>query len=362
MIPASTHIAALALLFSGTLSTPMGEEAFGNEPVLENEEWAGGVVALANDPHRVYRRWVNGNEEFFFSGDSADVNAALARFAEIEVELREVILLPQAGSTRSFDDKRVVYGWRLYAPSGICLGMARKAPSPLYPAQATLTVHVTSSIQLAKLDLPAGVSLLGPADLVQRYAAATEGAEHSQRASLKLALEQLESRTKSKSEERASHNEALRELIVATRGVDLELGYDEQENRFTGALVNRRSVPVTIVLPGDGSEPGMRTPHIRWDIRDAETGERMSTGWIGCGNIDAMRAEEIVTLAPGQRQPISVTRRLWTPGRYRVVLRYDNDPKRGIPRGHDDAPEVLALVHSSDRLVLASRPIEVTVR
>ena len=39
----------------------------------------------------------------------------------------------------------------------------------------------------------------------------------------------------------------------------------------------------------------------------------------------------------------------------------DNDPKRGILSGQD-APDVLALVRSSDRLILASRPIEVTVR
>ena len=39
----------------------LGEESFGNDPVLANEEWAPGVLAVANDPSRVYRRWINGN-------------------------------------------------------------------------------------------------------------------------------------------------------------------------------------------------------------------------------------------------------------------------------------------------------------
>ena len=74
-----------------------------------------------------------------------------------------------------------------------------------------------------------------------------------------------------------------------------------------------------------------------------------------------MRAEEFVTLAPGERKPITVWQRIPIPGRYRVVLRYDNDPERGLPRGQDD-PKVLDLVRSTERLIIASRPLEVTIR
>lgn len=58
-----------------------GEESFGNSPVGDNPEWSRGVLAVANHPSRVYRRWINGNESFFFAGAAADLNAALEAFA-----------------------------------------------------------------------------------------------------------------------------------------------------------------------------------------------------------------------------------------------------------------------------------------
>lgn len=378
---AAPALAALALLVSAhaagppvSASTPLaldpsspgtpasGEEQFGNAPVPANDEWSPGVLAVANDPHRVYRRWVNGNEEFFFAGDTEAVESALARFAAIEAEVREVVLMPNAGRTRSFEDREVAFGWRLYAPSGICLAMSRATAMPAYPPHATLTVHAGGDVDLAKLSIPPGVTLLGPEDLAHRYRSAASATrdEHA-RTTLEHALEQLAPIVEPEDAAAARRLEAVNELLHAARGVSLELAFDEEEGLLSASLVNRRKTPVTLVLPGDGSELGARTPEVRWSIRDAETGEPRPAGWIGCGNIDPMRADEVVTLAPGERRATTVLRRLPQPGRYRVVLHYWNDPSRGLPSGQVD-PAVLARVRSSERLLLASRPIVVNVR
>ncbi len=352
MILLTTHVAALALTLSSPVEPALGEEQFGNAAVPVNEEWATGVDRLANDSHRVYRRWVNGNEEFFFKGTTRDLNAALIWFARTAADVHEVHLLPWTGKTASFEGVEVAYDWRLYAPSGICLAMAEDSASPVYPTHAILTIHLTESIWLRRLSIPAGVTLFGPEELATRYRAAGAPAAH--------ALEQLEMQTKPRNEDQARRNEAVNAHIEATRDVDLELSYDHGDKLFHAAIVNRRTTPVTIVLPGDGSHAGARTPSIDWQVLDTKTGDDRTPGWFGCGTFGGIRAEEIVTLAPGERRPITVWGRLPGPGRYLVALRYDNDPARGLLRGQVDS-NVLALVRSSERLILTSRAIELVV-
>ena len=355
MTYATIPLVAFAVFAAAAVPYSLGEEQFGNAPVEKNDDWAEGVVTVTNDLHRVYRRWVNGNEEFFFKGDANAINAALARFAQIKARVREVVLLPFLGSTRSFGDKPVAHDWRLYVPSGLCLSAARSTPSPMQPVEATLTVHVSDAVQLGHLDFPAGVYLVGPDELASRYRMAAAGLVKPLRRLAASALEQLEAKVRA-----TPVLDALREHTHATRGVDLEVEYDAVSRRFRGALVNRRRAPVTIVVPGDGSEAGMRTPHTRWEITDPGTGENKGIGWIGCGTINSMRPEEIVTLQPGQRRSFVYWKAVPPPGRYRVVVHYDNDPTWGDAAA--PATPILALIRRSDRLVLTSKAIEITVR
>jgi len=145
----------------------MGTEAFGNKPVANNEEWAAGVLAVANDPHRTYTRWVNGNEDFCFCGDADAVNAALVKFAAVAAPVRQVTLLPGRGLTKSFEKKDVPYDWRLHAPSGIYLGML-KLQGDAVGGHAALEVRIHDDLKAADLRVPAGLELVRPRDLADR--------------------------------------------------------------------------------------------------------------------------------------------------------------------------------------------------
>ncbi len=432
---APLSFAAFTLTLTTLPASPLGEEEFGNSPVRANEEWAGGVLAVANDRSRVYRRWVNGNEDFCFKGDAEAVNAALAAFAKIDADVAEVVLMPDAGRMLSFDGKEVLYDWRLYAPSGLVLGAARRGGS-LYGAHATLTVHVTGkAFQVGDLELPASVKLLGPHDLLRRYVAGLEHEQEYPRASavgflgeLSFLPEAIEAicgalrddsatvrRTAARvltdagprgrsaiprlrelleettvTEERTEYKRAIKALaadpenqkdaklkrrvhklrkLLDGRQVELELERGDDESgrpRFVASLINRGTLPVLIVQPGDGSRVGWRTPHLRWEVRDAATNELVEEPGGGrCGNMNTIALEKMVTLAPGERCELHDwfgPPHLPAGGTYRITLRYDNDPAaelRGLSGPHP--PDALRLLRRSTPISVVSTPVKVTV-
>ncbi len=100
--------------------------------------------------------------------------------------------------------------------------------------------------------------------------------------------------------------------------------------RFVADLVNDGAEPITIVLPGDGSEWGMRTPIVRWNPPMLEG---------RCGNINPLKNDELVTLGAGERIRLKgwIHRpTLKEPGMYKVSLELENVPDlewRGVPLG-----------------------------
>ena len=63
--------------------------------------------------------------------------------------------------------------------------------------------------------------------------------------------------------------------------------------KFSAVLVNEGREPVTVVLPGDGSTVGWRTPVVRWNPATPAGGRR-------CGNINVLEPEEVVRSIPGR--------------------------------------------------------------
>jgi len=53
----------------------LGEEHFGNAALNEAnfQDWPG-IMPLVNHPSRVYHSWVNGNEHFYYRGDTPALN------------------------------------------------------------------------------------------------------------------------------------------------------------------------------------------------------------------------------------------------------------------------------------------------
>ena len=97
-------ILALAVLMSW-LARPaksMATEEIGNAPMneLNYQDWKG-VMPVIDHHSRVYQIWVNGNEHFYYSGETKLLNEVLENFAGVEGPVREVILRPGSGETKS---------------------------------------------------------------------------------------------------------------------------------------------------------------------------------------------------------------------------------------------------------------------
>lgn len=128
---------------------------------------------------------------------------------------------------------------------------------------------------------------------------------------------------------------------------------------FRAELINQGDKEVTIVMPGDGSECGWRTPIVRWS-------PPMGTGGGRCGNINALKASEVVTLKAGER--VAVSGWLGWPtlnkaGTHKVVLEIENVPGLewgGLPLGKHD-PATMERVRQSTAFKAVSNVVEVKV-
>jgi hypothetical protein len=135
-----------------------------------------------------------------------------------------------------------------------------------------------------------------------------------------------------------------------------------QRLRVEAFLQNRGSRPVTLILPGDGSRMGRRTPVIEWLF----TPGGKIRGFEGCGVLNAFRADEVFTLQPDETRIISqwvAPVELPPVSQCRAFLVYTNDP--GLPfmgalqRPHDRA--AIAQLLASDKCSVASNEIDITI-
>lgn len=132
---------------------------------------------------------------------------------------------------------------------------------------------------------------------------------------------------------------------------------------WTARLVNRGEGAVEVVLPGDGSSDGWRTPIVRWTVV-AEGESFAQLGGRRCGNINALQSDEVVTLRGGES--VSIDRyglfrpRLPESGSVSVSLSYENIPQlewQGIALGpHDSAS--MSRVRASAPLSLTSNLVQ----
>lgn len=166
------HAAALALFAGAGDLFALGTESFGNQPVVAQPEWPAGTADAVNLQSRVYSRWINGNESFFFRGATTDLQQALSAFAAIKVDPTlplEVIVVPIPGETKTFKGTAVACDWELRVPSGLYLARARKASAPdILPLQPSLVIFAGSkTVDLTAVRFPAGVKVIGPDELVE---------------------------------------------------------------------------------------------------------------------------------------------------------------------------------------------------
>lgn len=135
-------------------------------------------------------------------------------------------------------------------------------------------------------------------------------------------------------------------------------------------LVNKGDKPVSLVMPGDGSSSGWRTPLIGWSvIKKGEAGKHPNEVPLykgpRCKQMNPLQKSEIFTLQPGQSKKLewtSIPDQVDKPGTYRLVCYYANNPE--IPwhawRQHD--PEAIKLAQQSTKCFLRSNEIEIEVK
>lgn len=155
-------------LFLAVSAYGLGQEVFGDAPLGEPNyaDWPG-IMPTINHESRVYNSWVNGNEYFCYRGEETALNEVLARFAQSELPLREVFVLPGEGVRKTFDGVDLRYDWMLHIQGGISRAATEEAIAlDLYP---TLTIY-PRNFSLESINLPDGISLLDIHDLRERYA------------------------------------------------------------------------------------------------------------------------------------------------------------------------------------------------
>lgn len=137
-------------------------------------------------------------------------------------------------------------------------------------------------------------------------------------------------------------------------------------------LVNAGDAAVVLVLPGDGSRQGWRTPRVGFSaipLAGAEThpGEVPLSEFRSCGNINPIRSSEVFRLEPGERRNIERWMpflQLREPGMYRVVFYYQNVPDlriRGVLLGLGHEPGVEEAMRGSAPVFLVSNELLVEV-
>jgi hypothetical protein len=160
---------------------------------------------------------------------------------------------------------------------------------------------------------------------------------------------------------------------TAGSGVRLELRAGSGKATLDGPagfevwLVNDGPRAVTLVEPGDGSTAAWRTPIIQWSTSPSHQFERSPLpGRRMCGNVNALKVDEVFTLRLGQRHRLSN----WiggpllpSSGEARVAVRYLNDPARpfvGVSLGPPNEAAARA-IRGSTPIDLVSNQVTVNV-
>lgn len=162
----------------------MAEEQIGNQPLNEfNYQEHKDALRVINHKSRVYHTWVNGNEHFYYQGDTETLNDILSKFADIKAEVHEVIIRPGPGQTKTFDGKVIKYAWLLHINGGIARHLTTiDKGAMIWSKYPQMTVYVgDGGIDLKKIRIPKGVTVVEIDDLSKRYTKALSSSDKTVR-------------------------------------------------------------------------------------------------------------------------------------------------------------------------------------
>ncbi|MBX3207673.1 MAG: hypothetical protein KF764_21670 [Labilithrix sp.] len=132
--------------------------------------------------------------------------------------------------------------------------------------------------------------------------------------------------------------------------------------RFTLTLKNDGTKTLRLVVPGDGSEVGWRTPVVTWSATVHGAPAAPLEGGR-CGMMNRIEANEIITLAPGASRSVKD----WVPsppfatGTYDLKLTYRNDPGLESRKGGGESEAVKRLLAGSSSCEVTSNTVRATL-
>ncbi len=194
---------------------------------------------------------------------------------------------------------------------------------------------------------------------------ATEGPEHAgavkEVAEVELAARTGEPMIATTPAAQSDGTNAGAQKLTSSCGLRAELGPGSPNMGSTLTLINDGPKPVKLVVPGDGSEAGWRTPVLSWVAK--KNGKPVAERDGGrCGMMNPIKEDEVFTLAPGERKTIAewVGRPNVDPGTYEVELRYTNDPTLDARKGAA-ATNVEALIGTTDACEVTTKSVQMSI-
>jgi hypothetical protein len=159
-------------------------ETAGDKPMnwRNYEDWPG-IMPVINHASRFHHSWTNGNEHFYYQGDTGTLNDVLAKFADIEAKTHEIIIRPGPGQTKTSDGKVIKCDWLLHIVGGISKHLTTlDKGAMIWSKYPQITVYVgDGEIELDKIQLPKEVTVVEIDELSKRYAEALDSSDKTVR-------------------------------------------------------------------------------------------------------------------------------------------------------------------------------------
>jgi len=142
-------------------------------------DWPGLVEAI-NDTSRVAQCWCNGDERFFYSGDTAALNRVLEKFAKTKVPELHVVLRP---GPADYDGKPSKIDWHIHVIGSIArASIQQRELASISDVHPTFTIYITERLDLDAISIPPGVTVFQLEDIRKRYLdAQKQGKPHVKR-------------------------------------------------------------------------------------------------------------------------------------------------------------------------------------
>ncbi|MBI3411600.1 MAG: hypothetical protein HY040_25000 [Planctomycetes bacterium] len=124
-------------------------------PVAGNDRWPEGLKELFNRDNRVHGYWVNGEDVFFYSGDTQAFNQFVEAYSKLKNTSLRVVIHPGAKKARSpWDqaDRNIPAEWSLYSSIGAQF-------------QTRLDLWLGSRIKLENLKIPRNVEAVSGGEI-----------------------------------------------------------------------------------------------------------------------------------------------------------------------------------------------------